>query len=122
MVDDIRGSLNYNYKVTSQKFRETSINAERFGAAQVLYDNAERNIKTLEDLIAVIRELKKDRKYDLVDSYSENNAIVKVEVKAENLIREIREKGINYVELEPGFIKKTKQILDIYDEVIQKKN
>jgi 16S rRNA C1402 (ribose-2'-O) methylase RsmI len=122
MVDDIRGNLNYNYKITSQKFRETSINAERFGTAQVLYDNAERNIKTLEDLIAVIRELKKDRKFDLVDSYSENNAIVKVEVKAENLIREIREKGINYVELEPGFIKKTKQILDIYDEVIQKKN
>lgn len=122
MVDDIRGNLNYNYKITSQKFRETSINAERFGTAQMLYDNGERNIKTLEDLIALIRELKKDRKYDLVDSYSESNAIVKVEVKAENLIREIREKGINYVELEPGFIKKTKQILDIYDEVIQKKN
>jgi hypothetical protein len=122
MVDDIRENLNYNYKITSQKFRETSINAERFGTAQMLYDNGERNIKTLEDLIALIRELKKDRKYDLVDSYSESNAIVKVEVKAENLIREIREKGINYVELEPGFIKKTKQILDIYDEVIQKKN
>ena len=122
MVDDIRGNLNYNYKITCQKIRETSVNAERFGTAQMLYDNGERNIKTLEDLIAVIRELKKDRKYDLVDSYSENNAIVKVEVKAENLIREIREKGINYVELEPGFIKKTNQILDIYDEVIQKKD
>jgi 16S rRNA C1402 (ribose-2'-O) methylase RsmI len=122
MVDDIRGSLNYNYKITSQKFRETSMNAERFGTAQVLYDNAERNIKTLEDLIAVVRELKKDRKYDLVDSYSENNAIVKVEVKAENLIREIREKGLNVVELEPGFIRKTRQILDIYDEFIRNKN
>jgi hypothetical protein len=122
MVEDIRGNLNYNYKITSQKFRETSTNAERFGTPQVLYDNAERNIKTLEDIISVIRELKKDRKYDLVDSYSENNAIVKVEVKSENLIREIREKSFNYVELEPGFIKKTKQILDIYDEVIQKSN
>jgi len=122
MVADIRNSLNYNYRITSQKFRDTSINAERFGTPQVLYDNAERNIKTLEDLIAIIRELKKDRKYDLVDSYSENNAIVKVEVKAENLIREIRDKGFNVIELEPGFIRKSRQIFDIYDEVMQNKS
>jgi hypothetical protein len=122
MVEDIRKQLNYNYKITTQKIRDTSINAERFGTAQVLYDNAERNIKTLEDLVAIIRALKKERKYDLVDSYSDNNAIVKVEVKAENLIREIKEKGINIVELEPGFIRKTRQIIDIYDEVLQIKN
>lgn len=122
MVADIRNSLNYNYRITSQKFRDTSINAERFGTPQVLYDNAERNIKTLEDLIAIIRELKKDRKYDLVDSYSESNAIVKVEVKAENLIREIRDKGFNVIELEPGFIRKSRQIFDIYDEVMQNKS
>jgi hypothetical protein len=118
MVTDIRESLNYNYKITAQKFRDTFINAERFGTAQVLYDNAERNTKTLEDLIMIIRELKKERKYDLVDSYSEENAIVKVEVKSENLIREIRDKGLGLVELQPGFIKKSKEIFDIYDLAI----
>jgi cell fate (sporulation/competence/biofilm development) regulator YmcA (YheA/YmcA/DUF963 family) len=120
MVEDIRSSLNYNYKITAQKFRETSVNAERFGTAQNLYDNAERNIKTLQDLIAITRTLKKERKYAIVDSYSENNALVKVEVKAENLIREIRDKGLNVVELEPGFLRKSREIFDIYDEVIQK--
>jgi hypothetical protein len=118
MVADIRENLHYNYKITAQKFRDTFINAERFGTAQVLYDNAERNTKTLEDLIAIIRELKKERRYDLVDSYSENNAIVKVEVKAENLIREIRDRGFELVELQPGFIRKSKEIFDIYDQVI----
>ena len=72
MVEDIRSSLNYNYKITAQKFRDTGINAERFGTAQNLYDNTERNIKTLQDLIAIIRALKKDHRFDLVDSYSEN--------------------------------------------------
>ncbi len=120
MVEDIRSSLNYNYKITAQKFRETSINAERFGTAQNLYDNAERNIKTLQDLISITRTLKKERKYAIVDSYSENNALVKVEVKAENLIREIREKGLNIVELEPGFLRKSREIFDIYDDAIQK--
>jgi len=120
MVEDIRSSLNYNYKITAQKFRETSINAERFGTAQNLYDNAERNIKTLQDLISITRTLKKERKYAIVDSYSENNALVKVEVKAENLIREIRDKGLNIVELEPGFLRKSREIFDIYDDAIQK--
>ena len=120
MVRDIRSSLNYNYKITAQKFRDTGINAERFGTAQNLYDNTERNIKTLQDLIAIIRALKKDRRYDLVDSYSENKVLVKVEVKAENLIREIRDRRLTIVELEPGFIRKSWQIFDIYDEVIKK--
>ena len=118
MVEDIRTKLNYNYKITAQKFRDTNINAERFGTAQILYDSADRNIKTLEDLITIIRELKKERKYALVDSYSENNALVKVEVKAENLIREIKDKGLLIVELMPGFIKKSKEIFDIYDQAI----
>ena len=83
MVEDIRSNLNYNYKITAQKIRDTGINAERFGTAQTLYDSAERNIKTLQDLIAIIHALKKDRRYDLVDSYSENRVLVKVEVKAE---------------------------------------
>jgi 16S rRNA C1402 (ribose-2'-O) methylase RsmI len=120
MVEDIRSSLNYNYKITAQKFRDTGINAERFGTAQVLYDSIERNIKTLQDLVAIIQALKKDHRYDLVDSYSENKVIVKVEVKAENLIREIRDRGLAIVELEPGFIRKSWQIFDIYDEVIKK--
>jgi hypothetical protein len=120
MVEDIRSSLNYNYKITAQKFRDTGINAERFGTAQILYDNTERNIKTLQDLIAIIRVLKKDRRYDLVDSYSENKVLVKVEVKAENLIREIRDRGLTIVELEPSFIRKSWQIFAIYDEAIKK--
>ncbi len=122
MVEDIRSHLNYNYKMTAQKFRDTFINADRFGTAQVLYDNSERNIKTLEDLIAIIRALKKDRRYDLVDSYSESNTIVKVEVKAENLIREIRDRGLMIVELEPRFIIKAKEIFDIYDQVMTAQN
>jgi hypothetical protein len=122
MVEDIRSRLNYNYRITSQKFRDTFINADRFGSAQVLYDNLERNIKTLEDLIAIIRALKKDRRYDLVDSYSESNTLVKVEVKAENLIREIRDRGLMIVELEPRFIIKAKEIFDIYDQVMASEN
>jgi hypothetical protein len=122
MVEDIRSRLNYNYRITAQKFRDTFINADRFGSAQVLYDNLERNIKTLEDLIAIIRELKKDRRYDLVDSYSESNTLVKVEVKAENLIREIRDRGLMIVELEPRFIIKAKEIFDIYDQVMAAQN
>ncbi len=115
MVNDIRSSLNYNYKITAQKFRDTYLNAERFGTAQSLYDSSERNIKTLEDLIAIIRELKKERKYGLVDSYSESNIIVKVEVKAENLVKDIKERGLLVVEVSPEFLRKTKEIFDIYD-------
>jgi hypothetical protein len=66
----------------------------------------------------IIRELKKERKYALVDSYSENNALVKVEVKAENLIREIKDKRLVMVDLMPAFIKKSKEIFDIYDQAI----
>jgi len=120
MIDDIRKDLNYNYKVTAQKFRETYINAERFGIPQRLYDSADRNIKTLEDLIAIIRELKKDRKYAIVDSYTENNTLVKVEVKAEIMIRDIKDKGLQVVELSPDFLRKAKEIFDIYDEVLNK--
>ena len=76
MIEDIRNNLNYNYKITAQKFRETYMSAERFGSSQVLYDSAERNIKTLEDLLSIIRELKKERRYGIIDSYSEDNAIV----------------------------------------------
>ena len=65
MVEDIRSSLNYNYKITAQKFRDTGINAE-------------------------------------------------------NIIREIRDRGLNIVELEPGFIRKSWQIFDIYNEAIKK--
>ncbi|MFW6139344.1 MAG: hypothetical protein ACOC7U_09235, partial [Spirochaetota bacterium] len=120
MVQDIRQTLNYNYRITSKKFRETFLNAERFGAPQLLYDSADRNIKILEDLISIIRELKKDRKYAIVDSYAEENALVKLEVKAENLIREIKERGRNVVELDPAFIRKAKEILDIYDQELKK--
>jgi len=116
MVEDIRDKLNYNYKMTAQKFRDTSINAERFGNAQILYESAERVIKTLKDLIAIIRELKKDRKFGLVDSYSENNTLVKVEVKAENMIRELKERGLIVLEIDPPFIRKAKEIFDIYEE------
>jgi len=120
MIEDIRNRLNYNYKITAQKFRDTSINAERFGIPQRLYESAERNIKTLEDLIAIIRELKKDRKYAIVDSYTENNTLVKVEVKAEIIIREIRDKGLQVIEFRPDFLRKAKEIFDIYDEEIKK--
>ena len=75
MVEDIRTSLNYNYKITAQKFRDTNINAERFGTAQNLYDTADRNIKTLEDLITIVRELKKERKYDELSEYSDAPSI-----------------------------------------------
>ena len=120
MVEDIRSSLNYNYKITAQKIRDTGINAERFGTAQTLYDNPERNIKTLQDIISIIHALKKDRRYDLVDSYSENRVLVKVEVKAENLIREIRDKRLAIIDLEPSFLRKSMEIFDIYDNVIKK--
>jgi hypothetical protein len=119
MIQDIRGNLNYNYKITAQKFRDTFVNADRFGTPQILYDSAERNIKTLEDLISIIRELKKERKYGIVDSYSEDNAIVKIEVKAEIFIRDIKEKGINVIDLNPQFLRKAKEIFDIYDEEIK---
>jgi len=119
MIQDIRGNLNYNYKITAQKFRDTFVNADRFGTSQILYDSAERNIKTLEDLISIIRELKKERKYGIVDSYSEDNAIVKIEVKAEIFIRDIKEKGLNVIELNPQFLRKAKDIFDIYDEEIK---
>jgi 16S rRNA C1402 (ribose-2'-O) methylase RsmI len=121
MIEDIRSKLNYNYKLTAQKFRDTYLNAERFGTPQILYDSPERNMKTLEDLIAIIRELKKERKYGIVDSYSENNVIGKVEVKAENLIRDIKERGLLVVELSPEFLRKAKEIFDIYDNEIMSK-
>ena len=120
MIVDIRPQLNYNYKMTAQKFRDTYMNAERFGSSQVLYDSAERNIKTLEDLIAIVRELKKERKYGIVDSYTDNNAIVKLEVKAELLLRDAREKGLTLVEFDPPFLRKAHEIFDIYDEELQK--
>jgi hypothetical protein len=105
--------------MTAQKFRDTFVNADRFGSSQILYDTAERNIRTLEDLISIIRELKKERKYGIVDSYSEDNAIVKLEVKAEIFIRDLRERGLNVLELTPRFLRKTKEIFDIYDGVIK---
>ncbi len=120
MIEDIRDRLNYNYKITSQKFRDTSVNAERFGTSQQLYDSSDRNIKIFEDLIAIIRELKKERKYGIIDSYAEDNAIVKVEVKAEIFIREIKDRGVNVVELNPEFLRKTREIFEIYDEELQK--
>jgi len=121
MVEDIRDKLNYNYRVTAQKFRDTYLNAERFGTPQILYDSPERNVKTLEDLITIIRELKKERKYGIVDSYSENNVIGKVEVKAENLIRDVKERGLLVVELSPEFLRKAKEIFDIYEQEIMLK-
>jgi hypothetical protein len=118
MVEDIREKLNYNYKITAQRFRDTSISAERFGTPQPLFDSLERNVKTLQDLVAIIRALKKDRKYDLVDSYTEESTIVKVEVKAENLIREIQERGTDVLEMDPRFIGKAREIFDVYEKAI----
>jgi hypothetical protein len=120
MIEDIRGKLNYNYKITAQKFRDTFVNADRFGTSQVLYDSAERNIKTLEDLISIVRELKKERKYGIVDSYSDSNALVKLEVKAELLIRDAKERSLNVIELDPPFLRKAREVFDIYDEELQK--
>jgi len=120
MIEDIRVNLNYNYKITANKFRETFINAARFGIPQKLYDSLERNIKTLEDLISIIRELKKDRRYAVVDSYTEDNALVKVEVKAGILIQDIKQKGLNVIELNHPFLAKAKEMFDIYDEEIEK--
>ena len=120
MIEDIRGKLNYNYKITAQKFRDTFVNADRFGNSQILYDSLERNVKTLEDLISILRELKKERKYGIVDSYTDNNAIVKLEVKAELLIRDAKEKSSNVVELDPPFLRKAQEVFDIYDEELQK--
>lgn len=120
MIEDIRDTLNYNYRVTAQKFRDTFVNADRFGTSQILYDTAERNIKTLEDLISIIRELKKERKYGIIDSYTEDNALVKIEVKAEILIRDSKEKGLNVIELTPKFLRKVKEIFDVFEEEINK--
>jgi hypothetical protein len=120
MIEDIRDTLNYNYRVTAQKFRDTYVNADRFGTSQILYDTAERNIKTLEDLISIIRELKKERKYGIIDSYTEDNALVKIEVKAEILIRDSKEKGLNVIELTPKFLRKVKEIFDVFEEEINK--
>ena len=117
MVEDIRSRLNYNYRITAQKFREMSVNAERFGAEQILYDSAERNLKTLEDLVLITRELKKDREYALVDSYTQSNVLVKLESQADIIIRQIKERGMNILELDPLFIRKAKQIFDIYEKV-----
>jgi len=120
MIEDIRNRLNYNYKITSQKFRDTSVNAERFGTSQQLYDSSDRNIKIFEDLIAIIRELKKERKYGIIDSYAEDNAIVKVEVKSEIFIREIKDRGVNVVELNPEFLRKASEMFEIYDKELEK--
>jgi len=122
MIEDIRRQLNYNYRMTSQRFRETYVNAERFNTPQVLYDSAERNIGALEDLISIIRELKKERKYGIVDSYTDNNMIVKVEVKAELYMREIKDKGLQVIELDPSFLRKAREIFDIYDQELQRNN
>ena len=119
MIEDIRDTLNYNYKMTAQKFRDTFVNADRFGISQMLFENAERNIKTLEDLIAIIRELKKERKYGIIDSYAEDNTIVKIEVKAEVFIRDIKKRGMNTIELTPQFLRKTKEIFDLYEEALE---
>ena len=119
MIEDIRDKLNYNYKMTAQKFRNTFVNADRFGTSQMLFESAERNVKTLEDLIAIIRELKKERKYGIVDSYAEDNTIVKIEVKAEVFIRDIKERGINMIELTPQFLRKTNEIFDLYEESLE---
>jgi 16S rRNA C1402 (ribose-2'-O) methylase RsmI len=121
MIADVRDKLNYNYKKTSQKIKETSVSAERYGTPQVLFDSPERNLKTLEDLISIIQALKGDRKYDLVDSYSNENVIMKVEVRAQNLIREIKDKKLSLVELDPGFLKKARDILEIYDRILASK-
>lgn len=115
MVPDVRSKLNYNYKKTAQKIRETSISAERYGTPQMLFDSGERNLKTLEDLINIIHALKQDRKYDLIDSYVNENVIMKVEVRAQNIIREINDKDLSLVEFEPGFLKKAREIFDVYD-------
>ncbi|MBN2324694.1 MAG: hypothetical protein JXQ30_13250 [Spirochaetes bacterium] len=118
MVEDIRGILHYNYRITAQKFRDMSVNAERFGTEQNLYDTAERNEKTLEDLLTITRELKKDRRYALVDSYAEGNVLVKLEAKAENILRGIRERAANILELDPLFIRKAGQIFDAFEEAV----
>jgi 16S rRNA C1402 (ribose-2'-O) methylase RsmI len=118
MVEDIRNSLHYNYRITAQKFRELSVNAERFGSGQILYESTERNEKTLEDLLAITRELKKDRRYALVDSYTEGNVLVKLESKAENILRETREKGQPLLELDPLFIRKAGQIFDVFEKAV----
>ena len=115
MVKDIRGRLNYNYKITAQKFRDMWTNADRFGTDQMLYDTADRNLKTIEDLLLITRELKKDRRYALIDSYTENNVLVKLESKAETLHRQIGERGMDVVELNPFFVKKAKEIFDVFD-------
>ncbi len=117
MIEHIRSRLNYNYKITAQKFRDMSVNAERFGVEQILYDTAERNLKTLEDLVLITSELKKDRKYALIDSYKQSNVLVKLESQAEIIIRQIKERGLSIVELEPLFIKKAKEIFDTCDSV-----
>jgi hypothetical protein len=115
MVKDIRDRLHYNYKITAQKFRDMWTNADRFGTDQILYDSADRNQKTIEDLLLITRELKKDNRYALVDSYTENRVLVKLESKAETLLRHIGERRMNVVELNPLFIKKAKEIFDIFD-------
>lgn len=115
MVKDIRNRLHYNYKITARKFRDMWINADRFGTDQILYDTAERNLKTIEDLLLITRELKKERHYALIDSYTENNVLVKLESKADTLVRQIGEGGMNVIELNPLFIKKAKEIFDIFD-------
>lgn len=120
MVEDIRNSLNYNYRITSQKFNDMSVNAERFGAEQILFDTAERNLNTLEDLLLITRELKKDRRYALVDSYMENHVLVKLESKTETIIRTIKERGTMMVEIDPLFIRKAKEIFDTYNEELAK--
>jgi hypothetical protein len=116
MVEDIRSRLNYNYRIIAKKFGNMSINAERFGTDQILYDTAERNVKTLEDLLLITRELKKDRQYALIDSYMQNNVLVKLESQIEIVIRHIKERGMGAVELDPLFIRKAKYIFDIYEE------
>ena len=115
MVEDIRDRLHYNYKITAKKFRDMWTNADRFGTDQMLYDTAERNHKTIEDLLLITRELKKDRRYALIDSYTENNVLVKLESKAETMLRQIGERGMNVVELNPRFVKKAKEIFDVFD-------
>ena len=67
-----------------------------------------------------MKELKKEKKYSIVDSYPEDNTIVKLEVKAENYIREINDKGLMYLELKPQFLRKAREIFDLYDKELSK--
>ena len=118
MVEDIRGDLQYNIKRTANKLDDLWLAVDRFGSSP-LFHSLEMNIKTLDDVKRICHALKRDRKYDFIDSYREGNTLVKVESQCERLIQIYKRNKDPYMRLEPKFVKKAHEVVRTYLDVLK---